>query len=117
MSAPCLNCASETFVTKKVWFEAGKLQGLCDQCGTFFVDTVADVFFKGTYKSEALGVEFTSRGQKAAYLKEHGIREAGDEPMSTKTWIEGSRDYRKKKFDREDRPKLRQTIRDWRAAR
>ena len=76
--------------------------------------TVPDVFFKTAYKSETLGVEFTSKGQKAAYLKAHDLREAGDEKMSTKPWVEGTREWAKKQFDREERPKLRKIIREWR---
>lgn len=111
---PCLNCKSEVYTTKRVWMEAGETFEMCNHCGVFQVMTVNDVFFKAPYASEALGVEFTSRAQKAAYLKAHDLREAGDERMDTKSWVEGSRDYRKRKFDKEDRPKLRETIRHWR---
>lgn len=111
---PCMNCQSETYTTKRVWVEEGTTQEMCNACGDFQVMTVNDVFFKAPYTSRALGVEFTSRAQKAAYLKTHDLREAGDEKMSTKNWVDGSREYRKKKFDREDRPKLRETIRQWR---
>lgn len=111
---PCANCQSETFTNKKVWIEHGQIQSLCDQCGDFFVSGVPDVFFKTAYKSRALDVEFTSKGQKAAYLKEHGLSEAGDRgSMADKSWMEGTREHRKKEFDRVDRPKIRQVIREW----
>ena len=113
----CPNCQSEEFITKRIWVIDGKLDGMCDKCSDFAVTTIPDVFFKGAYKSEALGVEFTSRQQKADYLKAHDLREAGDERMDTKDWVTGSRDYRKKKFDKEDRPKLQKIIRDWRQRR
>lgn len=115
---PCLNCQSETFTNKKVWIEDGMMMNLCDQCGDFFVSGVPDVFFKTAYKSRALDVEFTSKGQKAAYLKEHGLSEAGDRgSMSEKSWTEGTREHRKKEFDRIERPKIREAIRAFRKRR
>lgn len=111
---PCKTCANDAYTSKRIWVEDGETHEICDRCGNFQVMTVNDVFFKYPYRSEALDVEFTSRAQKAAYLKDHGLREAGDEKMSTKDWVTGSATYRKRKFDREDRPKLRQAIRTWR---
>lgn len=112
---PCLNCKSETFTNKRVWVESGELNSICNDCGDFFVDTVPDVFFKTAYKSKALDVEFTSKGQKAKYLKEHGLSEAGDRgSMAEKSWTEGTREHRKREFDRVDRPKIREAVRAWR---
>lgn len=111
---PCGHCESRAYTTKRIWMEGGKTHEMCDACGDFRVMTVEDVYFRAPYKSEALDVEFTSKSQKAAYLREHGLREAGDEKMSTKDWVTGSKEYRKRQFDKYDRPKLRQTIREWR---
>lgn len=115
---PCVNCQSELFTTKKVWVEHGELQGMCSDCGDFFTETVPDVFFKTAYTSKALNVEFTSKGQKAKYLKEHGLSEAGDRgSMSEKSWTEGTREHRRKVFNEVDRPKIRQALREFRQKR
>lgn len=118
MMNPCITCKSENYYKARVWVENGELAGMCDRCGDFEVQTVPDVFFKTAYKSRALDVEFTSKGQKATYLKEHGLSEAGDRgSMSEKSWTEGTREHRKKEFDRVDRPKIREAIRAWRKRR
>lgn len=79
----------------------------CDRC-MGVAPTIPDVYWPGhTYKSEALETEFTSRGQKAAYLKKHGLSEAGDVKFKGQTWAEGSRGYRKRQFDK-DRPMIRE---------
>lgn len=115
---PCITCKSEVYHTAKVWIENGELAGMCDRCGDFSVGTVHDVFFKTAYTSQALGVEFTSKAQKANYLKEHGLSEAGDRgSMSEKSWTEGTREHRKKVFNEVDRPKIREAIREYRQKR
>lgn len=85
----------------------------CDQCGNLSSSdaSIPDVFWNGRpYKSEALGVEFTSRSQKARVMKEMGVSELGSQKLGDKSWIEGSRGYRKKQFDK-DRPMIRETYR------
>lgn len=115
---PCPNCQSTTFTHSRVWLEDGEFQGTCNECGDSYATTISDVFFKTAYKSMALDVEFTSKGQKAAYLKEHGLSEAGDRgSMSEKSWTEGTREHRRKVFNEVDRPKIRQALREWRQKR
>lgn len=85
----------------------------CDhpECGNLSsIDaSIPDVFWNGRpYYSEALGVEFTSRSQKAKVMKERGLSELGSQKLGEKTWVEGSRDYRRKQFDK-DRPIIRET--------
>lgn len=72
---------------------------------------VPDVFWNGRpYYSEALDVEFTSRSQKARIMKERGLSELGDRKLGEKNWIEGSRESRRKEFDKE-RPMIRENYR------
>lgn len=75
---------------------------------------VPDVFWNGRpYFSEALGVEFTSRSQKARVMKERGVSELGNTKLGDKNWIEGSRANRRKGFEK-DRPMIRETLRQYR---
>lgn len=114
---PCRNCQSVRYSTMRTWYdnETQQMNDMCDRCGDFTPMTNADVFFVRPYTSKALNVEFTSKGQKAAYLKANGLSEAGDRgTMSEKSWTEGTREHRKKEFDRVDRPKIREAIRTWR---
>lgn len=83
------------------------------ECGNLHsIDaTIPDVYWNGRpYHSEALGIEFTSRSQKARAMKEMGVSELGSQKLGEKSWVEGSRDYRHKQFDK-DRPAIRETYR------
>jgi len=83
----------------------------CDRCGNLSSGDarVYDVFWNGKpYFSEALGVEFTSRSQKARVMKEMGVSELGTQKLEPKSWIDGTRDFRRKQFDKE-RPMIRET--------
>jgi hypothetical protein len=110
-------CDHKGSVNSKSWVEEGEIVTICDRCGLSGSANLADVYWPGhAYKSESLDVEFTSRGQKAAYLKEHGLSEAGDIKFSGKNWIEGSKEYRRKQFEK-DRPRIREIARAWRERR
>lgn len=43
-------------------------------------------------------------------MKEMDVTELGNERLPQKTWTEGSRDYRKKQFEK-DRPKIQEAYR------
>lgn len=104
----CGVCHDSSASSIKSVCEKGQMVDLgCDRCAGI-QPAVHDVFFKHPYKSEALGVEFTSKAQKAAYLKEHGLSEAGDMKLGQKSWIDGSREYRKRNFE-ESRPVIKET--------
>lgn len=113
----CGACDEKHASSVKSMVQDGKVVDVgCDRC-LGVRTSVPDVYWPGhEYKSEALGVEFTSRGQKAQYLKDHGLTEAGDIKFKGQGWIEGSRDYRKRQFEK-DRPKIRETYRQWREKR
>lgn len=88
----------------------------CDRCGNLASSDapVHDVFWNGRpYYSESLEVEFTSRSQKARVMKEKGVSELGSQKLGEKSWTEGSRDYRRRQFEK-DRPAIRETYKRWR---
>lgn len=110
MSMKCAGCHNEEAYQIHGWYDEkeGYLE-VCDKCGSLSSSDAAvhDVFWNGRpYYSDALQVEFTSRSQKARVMKEMGVSELGGQKLGNKSWIEGSREYRKKQFDK-DRPVLR----------
>ncbi len=109
---PCATCKSDHWYEMRSVIENNEVIDWCSDCSVPVAATqgVPDVYFKQPYKSEALDVEFTSKAQKARYLKEHDLTEAGDVKLGQKNWIEGSRDYRKKQFEK-DRPMIREAYR------
>lgn len=117
----CRNCKSE-----KSWHvitifdpQADQFIDQCDQCGLEGAGGgVPDVYFKRSGQEFAnltddMGrpIKIESKRHKAEVMKALGVSEAGDRvngaPYGTKTWTEGTRDGRKKTFER-DRPKIRE---------
>ncbi len=108
----CRGCGRESTHIRTI-VDGDDLIDRCDhpECGNLSsIDAaVPDVFWNGRpYYSEALDVEFTSRSQKARVMKERGLSELGTQKLGEKSWIEGSRDYRRKQFEK-DRPMIRET--------
>lgn len=116
MSMKCAGCHNEEAYQVHGWYDQteGYLE-VCDKCGNIssMDASIPDVFWNGRpYYSEALGVEFTSRGQKARVMKEMGVSELGSQKLGNKNWVEGSREYRKKQFDK-DRPTIHKIQREY----
>jgi hypothetical protein len=104
---PCRGCGYETPYAKRFTVDTES----CDRCGGFSsMASVPDVYFKHPYHSEALGVDFTSKSQKASVMKEMDVSEAGDRSMSTTAWVDGTRAWRKAQFEK-DRPMIRENYR------
>jgi len=109
----CRNCGETSASSIRSLVENGTLVDVgCDRCRGV-APTVPDVYFRQPYHSDALDVDFTSKSQKAAYLKEHDISEAGDRSMSEIPWVEGTRSWRHAQFKKE-LPTLRKIYKDWR---
>lgn len=112
----CRGCGRESTHIRTI-VQDNELIDLCDhpQCGNLSsIDAgIPDVFWNGKpYYSEALECEFTSRSQKARVMKEKGVSELGNQKIGEKTWVEGSREARRKEFDKE-RPMIREALRTW----
>jgi len=113
MSMTCHGCKNQEAYQIHGWYDdkAG-YQETCDRCGNLSSSDapVHDVFWNGRpYYSESLQCEFTSKSQKARVMKEMGVTELGSQKLGQKGWIEGSRDYRRKQFDK-DRPVIRDLV-------
>lgn len=97
--------------------EGDTLIDQCDHpdCGNLAMVNagIPDVFWNGRpYYSQALECEFTSRSQKARVMKEKGVRELGNQRLGEKSWVEGSREVRRKEFSKQ-RPMIRETWQRW----
>ncbi len=113
----CSSCGNaKAFQTHGYVAAQGQYVECCDRCSKRSPSeaALADVFWNDKpYYSDALGVEFTSRAQKAAVMKERGVIELGSQKLGEKTWIEGSRPWRRRQFEK-DRPVIREIQRQWR---
>lgn len=93
---------------------------MCDACGLEGAGpTIPDVYFthsgqKFANLCDKMGrpIEITSKRHKKEVMDKLGVQEAGDRVHGAtyggKSWIEGSRDYRKRQFEKE-RPVIRET--------
>lgn len=57
-------------------------------------------------------IPIQSKRHKQQVMNELGLREHPDRLSSNKTWIEGSREYRKRNFE-EARPKIRESYKQY----
>lgn len=77
----CENCKNEN--AHRIRFYGGGIQ-VCDKCGMAGSSHVYDVYWDGKPEEnladgpDGKPITFLSKGQKAAYLRERGLREAGD---------------------------------------
>lgn len=111
----CQGCNKQSHQIHGYCDEFGQYQEVCAECGKLSSVNagIPDVFWNGhPYYSEALECEFTSRSQKARVMKEKGVSELGNQKLGEKNWVEGSREARRKAFEKE-RPKIRETYREW----
>lgn len=97
---------------------------ICDRCGlgNDGQAVLPDVFWPGhAYSSEHLcddmgnPIPLTSRRQKAQVMKDLGVSEAGDRvnggpAFGRSSWIDGTREARRKNFE-EARPQIRESYR------
>jgi len=115
----CRGCGNDQAWHTKTIYEDGQIISLCDRCGLEGAgDGVPDVYLayigqKFENLTDKMGnpIEIQSKRHKAEVMKQLGVREAGDRvngaTFGTKSWIEGTREWRKRQFDK-DRPKIRE---------
>lgn len=121
MSWYCQGCGEQAYAVNGWVDEGGVYREVCNKCGNVVVSDMPDVYmgklgqkFQNLCNELGEPYEITSRKQKKEVMDRLGVREAGDRingaPFGTKTWIEGTRAYRKKQFDK-DRPAIREVYR------
>ena len=113
----CRGCGNEAaYQIHTIYDKEIGMIDCCDRCGDLrSIDaSVPDVFWYGRpYYSEALDCQFTSRSQKARVMKEKNVTELGNEKIPVRTWTDGSRNYRKRMFDKIDRPRIREIYKQY----
>lgn len=117
---PCSNCDSLTWYEMRTVFEDLKPYDWCNDCpDPVKVGSIPDVYLKHigqTFENltDAMGkpIPIQSKQHKKEVMEKLGVREAGDRingaPFGTKTWVDGTREWRKKQFEKE-RPMIRET--------
>lgn len=123
----CANCQNPKawHVVSRYDEKEGVVVDCCDACGLEGAgDGIPDVYFNRagqTFASlcDEMGrpIPIESKRHKKEVMDRLGVREAGDivngAKYGTKTWIEGTRAWRKKQFDK-DRPMIRQVAKEYR---
>lgn len=114
----CAGCGNENAWHKYIV----ENREICDGCGLEGAGAgVPDVYlarsgqtFANLCDESGRPYEISSKRHKKEVMDKLGVREAGDSvngaPFGTKSWIDGTRDFRKKQFDA-DRPRIRETYR------
>lgn len=109
----CSECGSLEWTEIRSIVDGTNFYDTCSECPVpVQTGGLKDVYFRQPYKSVSLGVEFTSKKQKAEYLIQQGLSEAGDRPLGRKSWIDGSKSYRKRNFEKA-RPMIRENYRKY----
>lgn len=118
----CKGCGNQDAWHLRAVFDAksNEKYEMCDRCGLQGQgDGVPDVYLERSGQKFAnlcdkMGrpYEIRSKRHKKEVMDKLGVSEAGDlvngAPYGTKSWIEGTRDYRRKQFEK-DRPMVRET--------
>lgn len=118
----CRGCGEEAF-TFNGWIEAGVYHEVCDRCGNPSTTHVPDAYLKRagqTFENlcDKMGrpIPIQSKRHKKEVMDRLGVREAGETVngarFGTKSWVDGSRDARRKEFDK-DRPRIRAGLKRW----
>ncbi len=105
-------------------FEKGGSHDQCDKCGLEGAgEGIPDVYlhragqrFQNLCDANGVPYEIHSKRHKKEIMDKLGVSEAAGTvngaPYGSKSWIEGSRDYRRKQFAK-DKPMIEKTFREW----
>jgi hypothetical protein len=120
---PCNGCGSDKYSEMRTIIEDTELVDACDQCSHVRADGIPDVYlghigqkFQNLIGKDGQPIEIRSKRHKKQVMDEMGVSEAGHTvngaPYGSKSWIEGTRAYRKKNF-KEALPAIRETYRQY----
>lgn len=118
----CTSCGNQNAYHTRSWYndKLDRVDQMCNACGLDGPgDVVPDVYlpkigmtFQAICDDMGNPIPVQSKQHKQQLMNERGIREHPDRLKDPKTWIEGSRDYRKKNFE-QARPKIREAYRQY----
>lgn len=123
----CNNCGNKEAWHLKSGFNGVTLERYeaCDACGLQGAGQgIPDVYlprsgmkFQNLTDKMGSPIEIRSKRHKKEVMASLGVSEAGGTfngaPFGTKSWIDGTREYRRQQFEKE-RPKIREIHREWR---
>lgn len=116
---PCSSCNSMNWYQIRTMIEGTEVRDWCSDCNTpVMTDGVPDVYlpragmtFQALCDKEGNPIPIQSKRHKQQVMNELGLREQPDR-LKGQTWIEGSKDYRKRNFE-EARPKIKESYRQY----
>lgn len=120
----CENCGNQSAYTKQIVSSSEGTWEYCDRCGTTgSYANIPDVYlgrsgqqFQNLCDKMGRPYEIQSKRHKKEIMDKLGVREAGGTvngaPFGTKSWIDGSREYRRRQFEKE-RPMIQKTLKEW----
>lgn len=117
---PCSSCNSATWYQIRTMIEGTDVHDWCSDCDTpVSTEGVPDVYlpragmtFQALCDKTGKPIEIQSKRHKQQVMNELGLREHPDRLTGNKSWVEGSREYRKRNFE-QDRPKIREAYRQY----
>lgn len=123
----CRNCGNENAYHVRTIVEDGEMIDLCNlaDCGNLSISDAGspDVYlaragqqFKNLCDDMGRPIPIQSKRHKKEVMDRLGVQEAAGtvngQRFGSKSWVEGTRDYRKKSFDK-DRPKIREVYKQY----
>lgn len=111
----CSACGSVEWYQIRTMMEGTEIYDSCSDCDNpVSVGGVPDVYlpragmtFQALCDKTGKPIPIQSKRHKQQVMNELGLRECPERLSGEKTWVEGSRQYRKRNFD-EARPKIRE---------
>ena len=121
----CRNCLAQDAYHVRTIYADGQVYDVCNKCGDLRMDSAAihDVYlarpgqkFENLCDNMGRPYEIQSKRHKKEIMDRMGVSEAGDRvagaPYVPKNWIEGSREWRGKQFEK-DRPQIREVYKQY----
>lgn len=118
----CTNCGNQNAYHTRSWYndKVERIEQICNGCGLDGGgETIPDVYlprsgmtFQALCDKTGKPIPIQSKQHKQQVMNELGLREHPDRLTGNKSWVEGSREYRKKNFD-QARPKIREAYQQY----
>lgn len=126
MKRPCSSCGSPDWYEIRTCMEGTEVYDWCSNCDDpVSVGCAPDAYlpragmtFENLCDKMGKPIPIMSKAHKMQVMREKGVIEAGDRQggsmgMPAKSWIEGTREGRKKEFNEKYRPILQKIRKDW----
>lgn len=122
----CGTCGSKEWFEMRTIIEDSVFLDWCSDCDTpVQVAGVPDAYlprvgmtFENLCDNMGKPIPIMSKAHKLQVMREKGVVEAGDRhqgstSLPTKSWIDGTREHRRREFDQKYRPLLKKAYKTW----